>query len=320
MAKQLAIAGIAALALATVCIVAVSERGVRSPSALLENGQKLYPYQYYYPYNQYPYQPDPYGYGAYGAYPYGYGAYPYAYGGYYPAYPYPAGGDPDSEAYRQWAAYAQQQQYADYVNQAQGADYASQQAYINQVNAYNQYAAAAQASKAVPSGLKVAKAPSLVYMGDFEMGGYTHPTTGGNDGGYNAPYDLNGDGQYVDNWGKVATQWKHKKGSAQLKKAGGKTQQKQSQLKLVASGKAKKADKQEFQLEQRKLVALAEANKLQKLSQARRTQALGSMDQPDDYYWQQGFNSGHPGAIPHPEAPFRPWYWKLVYDKYGHVL
>lgn len=51
-AKQLAIAGIAALALATVCIVAVSERGVRSPSALLENGQKLYPYQYYYPYNQ----------------------------------------------------------------------------------------------------------------------------------------------------------------------------------------------------------------------------------------------------------------------------
>jgi hypothetical protein len=51
-AKQLAIAGIAALALATVCLVAVGERGVRSPSALLEKGQKLYPYQYYYPYNQ----------------------------------------------------------------------------------------------------------------------------------------------------------------------------------------------------------------------------------------------------------------------------
>ena len=46
------------------------------------------------PGHRYPYQPDPYGYGAYGAYPYGYGAYPYAYGGYYPAYPYPAGGDP----------------------------------------------------------------------------------------------------------------------------------------------------------------------------------------------------------------------------------
>jgi hypothetical protein len=31
----------------------------------------------------------------------------------------------------------------------------------------------------------------------------------GSDGGFNAPYDLNGDGQYVDNWAKVSTDWSY---------------------------------------------------------------------------------------------------------------
>jgi hypothetical protein len=53
--------------------------------------------------------------------------------------------------------------------------------------------------------------PQLVYMGDLEFGGYRHEITGGNDGGYNAPFDINGDGQEIDNWAKVTTQWKHKK-------------------------------------------------------------------------------------------------------------
>jgi hypothetical protein len=48
-------------------------------------------------------------------------------------------------------------------------------------------------------------------MGDLEFGGYRHEITGGNDGGYNAPFDINGDGQEIDNWAKVTTQWKHKK-------------------------------------------------------------------------------------------------------------
>jgi hypothetical protein len=43
----------------------------------------------------------------------------------------------------------------------------------------------------------------LVYMGDLEFGGYRHEITGGNDGGYNAPFDINGDGQEIDNWAKV---------------------------------------------------------------------------------------------------------------------
>ena len=54
-------------------------------------------------------------------------------------------------------------------------------------------------------------------MGDLEFGGYKHEITGGNDGGYNAPFDINGDGQEIDNWAKVTTQWKHKKGKTQLK-------------------------------------------------------------------------------------------------------
>jgi len=40
-------------------------------------------------------------------------------------------------------------------------------------------------------------------MGDLEFGGYRHEITGGNDGGYNAPFDINGDGQEIDNWAKV---------------------------------------------------------------------------------------------------------------------
>ena len=49
----------------------------------------------------------------------------------------------------------------------------------------------------------------LEYMGDLEMGGYRHDITGGNDGGYNTMYDLNGDGQEVDNWAKVHPQTPH---------------------------------------------------------------------------------------------------------------
>lgn len=225
----------------------------------------------------------------------------------------------DDEAYRQWAAYAQQQQYANYVTQANYDDYASQQAYVNQVNSYNQYIASQQ-NKANPGvGLKVAKTPSLVYMGDFEMGGYRHDITGGNDGGYNAPYDLNGDGQYVDNWGKVATQWKHKKGSAQLKAGGKKVQEKQSQLRQVAptAKPATKGDKAELALEQRKLFALEEASKLQKLSIARGSALRQSI--PDDAQWHAGYDD-HPAAIPNEGAPFRPWYWKMTYDKYGTIL
>ena len=56
-----------------------------------------------------------------------------------------------------------------------------------------------------------------MYTGDLEFGGYKHEITGGNDGGYNAPFDINGDGQEIDNWAKVTTQWKHKKGKTQLK-------------------------------------------------------------------------------------------------------
>jgi len=112
------------------------------------------------------------------------------------------------EQYRQWADYAAQQQYADSAAQA---------------NYYNWAAANAYKQEKKGDVLKVAgsksNAQSLVYMGDLEFGGYRHEITGGNDGGYNAPFDINGDGQEIDNWAKVTTQWKHKKGGKQLKQA-----------------------------------------------------------------------------------------------------
>ena len=67
------------------------------------------------------------------------------------------------------------------------------------------------------------------------MGGYRHDITGGNDGGYNAPFDLNGDGQEVDNWAKVTTHWKHKKGKTQLQ------QRKLDQLHYVNSAEGNAA-------------------------------------------------------------------------------
>ena len=109
------------------------------------------------------------------------------------------------EEYRQWAEYAAQQQYEDAAAQANYYNWAA-------ANSYKQ-------QKKTGSVLKVANSKNtnkLVYLGDLEMGGYRHDITGGNDGGYNAPFDLNGDGQEVDNWAKVTTHWKHKKGKTQL--------------------------------------------------------------------------------------------------------
>jgi len=306
------------LAAAVCCLVAISERDGRSPSSLLALGQKLYPYPYGYP---------GYGYGGYGG-GYGYPYDPYGYGGYYGDY------YGDDGAYGDWANSVQQQQYADYVNQAQYADYLQQQNYVNQVNAYNQYAAQAQGSKSQGGDkLKVAGGKGvnkLVYMGDFEMGGYRHDITGGNDGGYNAPYDLNGDGQYVDNWGKVATQWKHKKGAQTLKQVGG--NKKKPATKAAA---AKLSDKQELQLEDRKLQVLAvrrwqqaEGAKLMEQRQQRMRMAgapvMLARGVPSDQVWQDGYGpgSGHPAypKLPNEGAPMRPWYWKLGYDKYGRLV
>lgn len=48
---KIAIVGLSGLCLAAVCLIAISERGARSPSSLIEDGKtKLYPYPYYYPY------------------------------------------------------------------------------------------------------------------------------------------------------------------------------------------------------------------------------------------------------------------------------
>eukprot|EP00284_Hemiselmis_tepida_P013397 CAMPEP_0174927996 /NCGR_PEP_ID=MMETSP1355-20121228/22682_1 /TAXON_ID=464990 /ORGANISM="Hemiselmis tepida, Strain CCMP443" /LENGTH=397 /DNA_ID=CAMNT_0016174137 /DNA_START=14 /DNA_END=1208 /DNA_ORIENTATION=- len=328
--KQLALGGVLILAAAVCCLVAIHERDGRSPSALLGLGQKLYPYPYGYGYGY------PYGYG--GGYGYGYPYDPYGYGGYYDGY------NGDDAGYADWANSVQQQQYADYVNQAQYQDYLQQQNYVNQVNAYNQYAAQAQGGKSEGGEkLKVAGGKGvnkLVYMGDFEMGGYRHDITGGNDGGYNAPYDLNGDGQYVDNWGKVATQWKHKKGAQTLKqvdskghKAAAKEAKGAKTKAAVASGKGKAAklsDKQELQLEDRKLQVLAmrkwQAEEARAVQQRRvammaRAPVMLAKAPPSDQVWQNGFGptSGHPAypKLPNEGAPMRPWYWKLGYDKTG---
>jgi hypothetical protein len=106
--------------------------------------------------------------------------------------------------------------------------------------------------------------------------GYRHDITGGNDGGYNAPFDINGDGQYIDNWAKVSTQWKHKKGSQQLKQNDkAKTGAQKPQLKQVESKKPAQAAK------------AVEA-----------AQMLGNV--PSDFVWQRGYkylgNSYQPGS------------------------
>lgn len=157
-----------------------------------------------------------------GGYPYYGGAGGYPYGGGYPGYAY----DEDN-AYQQYASQEQYRQWSDYAAQQQYEDAAAQ------ANYYNWAAANAYKGKHADV-LKVAngasKAQSLVYMGDLEFGGYKHEITGGNDGGYNAPFDINGDGQEIDNWAKVTTQWKHKKGGKQLKNTKGATQLKQNKI------------------------------------------------------------------------------------------
>ena len=180
---------LAVLALACVAVLtALKERTSRSPAALLEKNGKLemlYPYGYGsgygYPYGGYSY--DPYGYG------YGYGYDGYGYGDYY-------------DGYSQYAAAAQQQQYSDYLQQRQYADWAQQQSYYN-------WAVANSAYKSIPEGDKIlrvadgSKNQKLVYMGDFEFNGYKKEITGGNDGGFNAPFDINGDGQEIGESGGI---------------------------------------------------------------------------------------------------------------------
>jgi len=225
--------------------VAVQERAGRSPASLLQ--QQLYgaypyaqsPYAGGYGGGGYPNGGDPYGSGYYGgAYPYnsgygggyaggGYGGYPYGSAAGYPGYAY----DEDN-AYQQYASQEQYRQWADYAAQQQYEDSAAQANYYN-------WAAANSYKGKHHDVLKVAdkNTNKLVYMGDMEFGGYKHEITGGNDGGYNAPFDINGDGQEIDNWAKVTTQWKHKKGHVQLK------QKKLQQLHYVsgAQGKAQVA-------------------------------------------------------------------------------
>ena len=182
----------------------------------------LYPYGWSgYPYDGYGPYPTPYD-------PYGYG---YGYDGYADYY----------DGYQQYASAVQQQQYSDYLQQRQYADWAQQQSYYNWAVANSAYK-----SKNPKSGevLRVADGKNgqkLVYMGDFEFNGYKKEITGGNDGGFNAPFDINGDGQEIgiyfafvsplcerstalnfqpstsaDNWAKVSTQWKHRRGATQL--------------------------------------------------------------------------------------------------------
>jgi len=214
--------GLGLLALCACIGVGLQERASRTPSALLEVGgrQALYG-SYPYPYgSQYPYAGG-YPYGGYpaDAYAGGYygGAYPYAGGGYggYPyggAYDYPYYAYDEDNAYQQYASQEQYRQWADYAAQQQYEDAAAQNNY------YNWASANAYKGKR-PDVLRVANKGTnkLVYTGDLEFGGYKHEITGGNDGGYNAPFDINGDGQEIDNWAKVTTQWKHKKGKTQLK-------------------------------------------------------------------------------------------------------
>eukprot|EP00960_Hanusia_phi_P043528 756101-Hanusia_phi.AAC.1 len=142
---------------------------------------------------------------------------------------------------RQWQEYAARQYYDDYARYYADYPYSDYDDYYDRMRDwYAQIAANVSSTKKLYGKdiLKVAKGTpkvnyvvpgflwcvilplsQLVYMGDFEFGGYRKDITGGNDGGFNAPFDLNGDGQEVDNWAKVTTQWKHKKGQQRLKQA-----------------------------------------------------------------------------------------------------
>ena len=107
-----------------------------------------------------------------------------------------------AEQYRQWEQYAQQAEYDDYARTQQYYDMVDQG-----------YKAPADGAQLKVAGKGTNK---LEYMGHIKMGGWQHEITGGNDGGYNAPYDINGDGQELDNWGKVATGFKRKQGGQRL--------------------------------------------------------------------------------------------------------
>jgi len=211
-AAGLALSAVVVLA----ALVAVQERASRSPSALMQ--QSLY-------YPGYPYVNPGYGYDYYSAgsyYPYtpSYQAPGYGYAGaYYDPYY-------DDAAYQQYAAHEQYRQWSDYVRQQQDQDYAEQQSYDDYIANYPGYKAQAADSK-----LKVASDKNtnkLVYLGDLEFGGYRHDITGGNDGGYNAPYDINGDGQELDNWGKAVTAWKQKQAKQQTLRQTGLAQRQQA--------------------------------------------------------------------------------------------
>jgi hypothetical protein len=107
----------------------------------------------------------------------------------------------------------------------------------------------------------------LLLTGEHTVG-YRHEITGGQDGGYNAPFDINGDGQYIDNWAKVSTQWKHKKGTQQLKQAGAAT----------------KAGVQKPQLKQADEKKPAQAAKAIEPAQMDK---LGAV--PTDFVWKRGY-------------------------------
>ena len=179
--KAVVVSVVALVVACAAVLTALNERVSRSPSALIQaNGklQMLYPYGWSgYPYDGYGPYPSPYD-------PYGYG---YGYDGYADYY----------DGYQQYASAVQQQQYSDYLQQRQYADWAQQQAYYNWAAANSAYK-----SKNPKNGeiLRVADGSNgqkLVYMGDFEFNGYKKEITGGNDGGFNAPFDINGDGQEI---------------------------------------------------------------------------------------------------------------------------
>mmetsp|Transcript_2009 Transcript_2009/g.4696 ORF Transcript_2009/g.4696 Transcript_2009/m.4696 type:complete len:290 (-) Transcript_2009:355-1224(-) len=283
--RTVALGGLALLAGLVCVLVAVNERGIRSPAALLQKQQLYGPYGGYGYYGGYNYDPayysGGYGYNGYGGYPpygYAYGAYD----GYYDNY----------GAYQSAQANAQ---YQDQVNQAQYQDYRNQQEYADYVAQYNAYNSYMGQKSLSPKGdtLKVANTPQLVYTGDLEFGGYRHDITGGNDGGYNAPFDINGDGQYVDNWAKVTTQWKHKKGAQQLK------QHKQSQLKQLAE---ETPFEKGMQMEEKRLA---------------KHRATTLFSKPPNA-WQRAWHM-HPGSVPSENSPMKPWFWYPYYQKTGNV-
>eukprot|EP00961_Rhodomonas_salina_P304330 3941564-Rhodomonas_salina.3 len=264
MANLRVAAAVAAAVALALTMVALQERSMHSPSALLERTSALhYPYDYWgYGYGagrSYDYAGDSYpgyygsGYGGYYPYSYSSGGYPYGYSGY--GYPY---GYDDDNAYQAYAAQEHYRSWANYVQDQQDQDAAEEAAYYNYADGYNNYPAYYHAEDQnpglkmkLPAGLKVANKGTnkLVYTGDLEFGGYKHEITGGNDGGYNAPFDINGDGQEIDNWAKVTTQWKHKKGQG------------------------------------------SKAMQLRQLKQARLAQLAGAANSasPSDYVWQKGW-------------------------------